>query len=245
MHKLNVIIFGPKYFLTTLIELKPYLKFNLKEHNFDLNKKNINYDIVILHKDILTNKEQIKILTSNKPIIILASDENNKLYDYDSILNLPTSINEINSIVERLSTKKIFNKNSSISIKKKYVLNKNEKKLIKNNNFIILTEKEVQLLELFLNNSKPISKKEILSSVWNYSKDADTHTVETHIYRLRKKISDKFLDTCFIVNDKNGYYLWKKEIKLQKIFFPRNTENVSLSQKKAKEVLKEKKLNLI
>ena len=237
MHKLNVIIFGPKYFLTTLIELKPYLKFNLKEHNFNSDKKNINYDIVILHKDILTNKEQIKILSSNKPIIILASDENNKLIDYDSILTLPTSINEINSIVERLGTKKIFNKNSSILINKEYVLDKNEKKLIKNNNFIILTEKEIQLLELFLSNSKPISKKEILLSVWNYSKDADTHTVETHIYRLRKKISDKFLDASFIANDKNGYYLWKKEIRLQKIFFPRNIENVSLGQKKEKEVL--------
>ena len=207
MHKLNVIIFGPKYFLATLIELKSYLKFNLKEYNFDPNKKITNYDIVILHKDILSNKDQIKILKSNKPITILASDENNKLYDYDSILNLPTSINEINSIVEKLSAKKIFNKNSSISIKKEYVLDKNEKKLIKNNNFIILTEKEIQLLELFLSNSKPISKKEILLSVWNYSKDADTHTVETHIYRLRKKISDKFLDTSFIANDKNGYYL--------------------------------------
>ena len=245
MHKLNVIIFGPKYFLTTLIELKPYLKFNLKEHNFNSDKKNTNYDIVMLHKDILTNKEQIKILSSNKPIIILASDENNKLIDYESILTLPTSINEINSIVERLGTKKIFNKNSSISIKKEYVLDKNEKKLIKNNNFIILTEKEVQLLELFISNSKPISKKEILLSVWNYSKDADTHTVETHIYRLRKKISDKFLDTSLITNDKNGYYLWKKEIRLQKTFFPRNIENVSLGQKKEKEVLKEKKLNLI
>ena len=179
----------------------------MKEHNFVSDKKNINFDIVILHKDILTNKDQIEILTSNKPIIILASDKNNKLYDYDSILNLPTSINEINSIVERLSTKKIFNKNSSISIKKEYVLDKNEKKLIKNNNFIILTEKEVQLLELLLSNSKPISKKEILLSVWNYSKEADTHTIETHIYRLRKKISDKFLDTSFITNDKNGYYL--------------------------------------
>ena len=179
----------------------------MKEHNFNSDKKNINYDIVILHKDILTNKEQIKILSSNKPIIILASDENNKLIDYDSILTLPTSINEINSIVERLGTKKIFNKNSSISINKEYVLDKNEKKLIKNNNFIILTEKEIQLLELFLSNSKPISKKEILLSVWNYSKDADTHTVETHIYRLRKKISDKFLDASFIANDKNGYYL--------------------------------------
>ena len=245
MHKLNVIIFGPKYFLATLIELKSYLKFNLEEYNFDPNKKITNYDIVILHKDILTNKDQIKILKSNKPITILASDENNKLYDYDSILNLPTSVNEINSIVEQLSAKKIFNKNSSILIKKEYVLDKNEKKLIKNNNFIILTEKEIQLLELFLSNSKPISKKEILLSVWNYSKDADTHTVETHIYRLRKKINDKFLDTSFIANDKNGYYLWKKEIRLQKIFFPKNIENVSLGQKKEKEVLKEKKLNLI
>ena len=217
----------------------------MKEHDFDLDKKNTNNDIVILHKDILTHKEQIKILSSNKPIIILASDENNKLIDYDSILTLPTSINEINSMVERLGTKKIFNKNSSISINKEYVLDKNEKKLIKNNNFIILTEKEVQLLELFLNSSKPITKKKILLSVWNYSKDADTHTDETHIYRLRKKISDKFLDTSFITNDKNGYYLWKKEIRLQKIFFPRNIENVSLSQKKEKEVLKEKKLNLI
>jgi DNA-binding response OmpR family regulator len=179
----------------------------LVDHNFDLDKKNTNYDIVILHKDILAQKDQIKKLISKKPIIILATNDNNKLYDYDSILNLPTSINEINSLVEELSTKKIFNKNSSISIKKEYVLDKNEKKLIKNNNFIILTEKEVQLLELFITNSKPISKREILLSVWNYSKDADTHTVETHIYRLRKKINDKFLDTNFIVNDKNGYYL--------------------------------------
>ena len=61
------------------------------------------------------------------------------------------------------------------------------KKLLKENIFIILTEKEVQLIELFLASSKPISKDNILSSVWNYSTDADTHTVETHIYRLRKK----------------------------------------------------------
>ena len=68
-------------------------------------------------------------------------------------------------------------------------------------------EKEVQLLELFLNKKKPISKDDILSSVWNYASDADTHTVETHIYRLRKKISEKFLDEEFIQNDKKGYYL--------------------------------------
>ena len=87
------------------------------------------------------------------------------------------------------------------------MLNKNEKKLSKSSNYIVLTEKEVQLLELFLNSKKPLSKDRILSSVWNYSTDADTHTVETHIYRLRKKITEKFMDQNFILNNKNGYYL--------------------------------------
>ena len=54
---------------------------------------------------------------------------------------------------------------------------------------------------------KPISKKKILSLVWHYASDADTHTVETHIYRLRKKIADKFSDEKFIQNNKEGYYL--------------------------------------
>ena len=70
-----------------------------------------------------------------------------------------------------------------------------------------MTEKEVQLLQLFFKKRKPISKVNILSTVWNYSEDADTHTVETHIYRLRKKISDKFMDEKFILNNKDGYYL--------------------------------------
>ena len=86
-------------------------------------------------------------------------------------------------------------------------MNKNEKKLSRLEKSIILTEKEIQLLELFLNNQKPISKEKILSTVWNYSSDADTHTVETHIYRLRKKISDEFLDENFILTNKDGYYL--------------------------------------
>ena len=126
--------------------------------------------------------------------------------NYDARLVLPTTLNEINSIIENTAAKKKFIKNSSIEIKS-YLLNKNEKKLSKSNDFIILTEKEVQLLELFLKSKKPLSKDAILSSVWNYSTDADTHTVETHIYRLRKKINDKFMDEKFILNSKEGYYL--------------------------------------
>ena len=119
---------------------------------------------------------------------------------------MPTTLKEINTIVENTAAKIKFYKNSSLQIKN-YLLNKNEKKLSKLDNFIILTEKEVQLLELFLNNKKPLSKEYILSSVWNYSSDADTHTVETHIYRLRKKITDKFTDDKLILNNKDGYYL--------------------------------------
>ena len=112
----------------------------------------------------------------------------------------------MNSTVENLLAKKIFNKNSSIKIKD-FFLNKNEKKLSKDKNSVILTEKEIQLLELLKKINQPVSKEKILSSVWRYSSDADTHTVETHIYRLRKKINENFSDENFILNNKDGYYL--------------------------------------
>ena len=130
----------------------------------------------------------------------------NLIDNYDAILELPATLGEINTIVESTVAKQKFNKNSSIEVKT-YLLNKNEKKLSKLEKFIMLTEKEIQLLELFLNKKKPISKDNILSSVWNYSSNVDTHTVETHIYRLRKKIIEKFMDENFILNNKDGYYL--------------------------------------
>ena len=86
-------------------------------------------------------------------------------------------------------------------------MDKNQKKLIKNKDFIPLTEKEIQLLVLLLNKKTSINKDEILKQVWKYAADVDTHTVETHIYRLRKKIKDTFIDDDFILNTKEGYLL--------------------------------------
>ena len=164
------------------------------------NKDKTNLDIVICHEEKEFDAKQDNL--NNKSILkILASKNKYKASNYDGFLNLPTSLNEINTVVEQTISKKIFSKNSSILIKD-YLLNKNEKKLIKDKNFIILTEKEIQLLDLFLVQNKPISKNKILSLVWNYSSEADTHTVETHIYRLRKKINDKFSDLKFILNNK-------------------------------------------
>ena len=203
---LNVLILGPSSFTSTLIELKSYLKFNLYKDILSVYKHKINLDLVILHKDVLVDSKKLSIFDENNLIKILATGESDKINNYAGILKLPTTLNEINSIVEEAAVKKIFSKNSAIKIKK-YLLDKNEKKLIKDKNFIILTEKEIQLLELFLSLKKPISKNKILTVVWNYSDDAYTHTVETHIYRLRKKINDKFSDENFILNKRNGYYI--------------------------------------
>ena len=156
--------------------------------------------------DALQDKKQKDFIYNNSFIKICAGNNSGFKDNFDAFLQLPATLKEINAIVEDTIAKKKFNQNSSIEIKG-YLLDKNEKKLSKLKNFIILTEKEIQLLDLFLNNKKPVSKDQILSSVWNYSSDADTHTVETHIYRLRKKINEKFIDEKFILNNKNGYYL--------------------------------------
>ena len=201
MHKLNVKILGPSSFVSTLNELKIYLKFNPSID--DLNDNPI---AILFHIDALQDVNQKNYIDSKDSIKICVGKKNELKDNFDANLELPTTLKEINAIIENTVAKKKFNKNSSIIIKD-YLLNKNEKKLSKSSDFIILTEKEVQLLELFLNSKKPLSKDRILSLVWNYSSDADTHTVETHIYRLRKKITEKFMDQKFILNDKNGYYL--------------------------------------
>ena len=200
MHQLNVLILGPNSFTTTLNELKPFLKFNSLTDISD-NK----HDIILFHSDILNDIKKKNYIINNKSLKVCAFKKKIK-NDFDASLELPATLKEINSIIENISAKNVFSKNSSIQLKN-YSLNKNEKRLIKSNEFIILTEKEIQLLELLLKKNKPVSKVKILSNVWNYSSSADTHTVETHIYRLRKKIFDKFMDENFILNDKNGYYL--------------------------------------
>ena len=201
MHQLKVLILGPTSFTATLNELKPFLKFiSIKEKNSS------DFDVILFHEEALKDKANNKIISNSNCLKVIASNLQEPSQNFNAFLKLPSSLKEINSVVENVVAKKVFSKNSSIKIKK-YLLNKNEKKLSKNENEIILTEKEIQLLELFLNNKKPISKDKILSFVWNYSSDADTHTVETHIYRLRKKINDKFSDENFIVNTKEGYSL--------------------------------------
>jgi len=161
---------------------------------------------MIIKEDFL-NKNQINLLNSisNKPKLIIKDLTKKKLVQFDEEISLPASIEEFNNKILQLITSKQFASNSSVRIKD-YILDKNEKKLKKKGLFIVVTEKEVNLLELLLIEKKPLPKKYILKKVWNYSSDADTHTVETHIYRLRKKILENFKDEL-IKNNKKGYFI--------------------------------------
>ena len=208
MHKINVLAFRNKNFNTSLEELKDYLNFKLTTINDSFENKSLaQYEVLLVHEDFLNKNIDNKLLQqTNKIKILVFSSKNNISNIFSEQLSLPTNIKDLNKVVENSIVKKNFNKNSSIKIKN-YILDKNEKKLAKFDDYILLTEKEVQLLELFLISKKSINKSEILDKVWQYSSDADTHTVETHIYRLRKKIKAKFSDENFILNDKNGYLL--------------------------------------
>ena len=198
---------GSKNFNISLEELKDYLNFNLITVNHDFKSQPFEkFDVLFIHQELLENNTtSIEFFEKINKIKILALTSHSKNYRFFSeILFLPTSIKDINQVIENSIIKKKFSVNTSINIKS-YVLDKNEKKVFKNKKFIFLTEKEIQLLELLLHSKKPMNKKKILEAVWKYAAEADTHTVETHIYRLRRKIKSNFGDENFIINNKEGY----------------------------------------
>ena len=88
-----------------------------------------------------------------------------------------------------------------------YTINLNTREIITDQNKLKLTEREKNFLLFLKNSKKPQTINNILESVWGYSKGIETHTVETHVYRLRKKFLDSFNNNNFIKNNKKGYYI--------------------------------------
>lgn len=205
-NKKNIILaFGNKEFNDSLVELKNYLNFNLKAvNNVDEVFLTEQYKGLIIHEDALKNKKLQEII-NNKNINKIIIHSTKKIKEFENIekLPLPTSVDQINKIIVNNIVKKEFKTNSSIKIND-YILDKNLRKLIKKDLSLELTEKEIELIEL-LNKKIFTKKKEILLTIWKYSNEADTHTVETHIYRLRKKIKEVFNDEVFIKSEKEGY----------------------------------------
>ena len=99
-----------------------------------------------------------------------------------------------------------FNYQSQVKIKN-YTIDLNSREIIINNTKLKLTEKEINTISYISKSNKPVSIGELQEKVWSYQSDIETHTVETHIYRLRKKILKTFNDNEFIISKKNGYQI--------------------------------------
>ena len=122
------------------------------------------------------------------------------------MLNLPFKVIELEKRIISLFSKFKFRKTSLINLCG-YIIDKNERKIKKNDLELQLTEKEVNFLILFSKAKKPLTRNFVLKKVWNYSSKSETHTIETHIHRLRKKILKKFNDDNFIKNNNQGYFI--------------------------------------
>ena len=207
---LKLLVIGNKNFNNTIEEIKDNLEYSILF--FDFNKSLFNTSqliaCVLVDSNICDNKTNKDLINNfkNIPILFLQNPNINHQNNFDNRILLPVSLAELKNRIKNLIVSSKFKLNSSIKIKN-YILNKNEKKLEKLNLIISLTERELQLIELLYREKKPLSKNFILQEIWKYSKDADTHTVETHIYRLRKKINNKFKDDNFILNSGNGYFI--------------------------------------
>ena len=137
--------------------------------------------------------------------IIVTTKFSEKLKNCLVIDNLPLNIYDLIEKINLSFLRNKFNNQSKIEIGR-YILDLNSRKISFDRNSLNLTEKECDLL-LFLKTNKKVSLKEIQKNVWNYGIDLETHTVETHIYRIRKKILKNFNDDYFIGYDKKGYFL--------------------------------------
>ena len=242
MNNLTISIFGNQIFFEIMRELKLFSQFKIKHYeNLDLCVKDAdkgNQLVVFFTNPFNTikidNFPSILIIESSNPINKLSGDLNVQL-------KMPFRILDFKKKIISLISKNEFKKNSLIHLND-YIIDKNERKIKKDNLELKLSEKEVNFLILFSKNKEPISRNFVLKNVWKYSEETETHTVETHIHRLRKKILDKFNDKNFIKNNNKGYYIWKKihEILSPEIYFLQNIKNVLLDPEKEKEVIKEK-----
>ena len=207
MNNLTISIFGNQIFFEIMRELKLFSQFKIKHYeNLDLCIKDADKENQLVV--FFTNPfNTIKI--DNFPSILINESSNsiNKLYgDLNVQLKMPFRILDFKKKIISLISKNEFKKNSLIHLND-YIIDKNERKIKKDNLELKLSEKEVNFLILFSKNKEPISRNFVLKNVWKYSEETETHTVETHIHRLRKKILDKFNDKNFIKNNNKGYYI--------------------------------------
>ena len=212
MSNITISVFGSKIVSEALSEIHLLSKLKFKHYqdlDLCLTDEENEQKLIVL---FLNNKN--KNLFSNRkktifPILFLSESKNINHSISSEVLDkliIPFKIREFEKKIISLISKNEFMKNSLIKLGS-YIIDKNERKIKKDNSSLKLSEKEINFLVLFSQYNEPITKNFVLETVWKYSSETETHTVETHIHRLRKKILEKFNDSSFIKNNNKGYYI--------------------------------------
>ena len=213
MNNLTISVIGNKIFLEIIRELKLFRdsKINFLDNiNYLSYIKKVPEETIVLFFINNDNKNVfIKIRDKNFPLILIRPKnllEIKLTNNFDEEMIMPFRVVDLKTKIISVLAKYKFKFNSLIELKD-YIIDKHERKIKKNNIELQLTEKETELLVLFSKDKEPLSRNFVLENVWKYSTKTDTHTVETHIHRLRKKFLDKFNDKNFIKNNNKGYYI--------------------------------------
>ncbi len=207
MSNFNISILSNKIFSEIVREIQLFSKYEIKYYS-DIDlwiKDSKKENQIVVHFENFSNKDKINNFPS---ILITKSSEKIKKSPLSSeeVLKMPFKILDFEKKIISVLAKYEFKRNSLILLRG-YTIDKNERKIKKNNLELQLSEKEIDFLILFSKSNNPINRNLVLKKVWKYSDESETHTVETHIHRLRKKILEKFGDKNFIKNNEKGYYI--------------------------------------
>ena len=183
MNNQTLVIYDFKILYEILTELENHINFSLLNVKklTDLNYKTLENYLIISFK-----KQNI---------------ENQILID-----QFPIHINKLVELINIKFLKKKYNQQSEIDLGN-YKLNLNSRKIFNKKNSINLTEREANIIIFLYNSKKPVKISKLQTEVWGHNSKLETHTVETHIYRLRKKINNIFSDENFIKSSKAGYII--------------------------------------
>jgi hypothetical protein len=169
----------------------------LEELDLDLNFK-----ISLIHNE----NSLIHELKNHNNYLIISNENHPDINNQFVLENLPINIFKLIEKINIQFLKLQFNSQSSVKINN-YTINLNSREMLINGTKLKLTEKEINTIIYLSKSNKPVRINELQKKVWSYQSDIETHTVETHIYRLRKKILSTFNDEEFIVSKKNGYQI--------------------------------------
>ena len=212
MNNLTISIIGNKIFSEIISELKLFRgsKIHFLDNISFLRNKKISGESIVLFFINEGNKNDfLKIKEENFPLILIlpkSLSEIKLISNHTEEMITPFRVFDLKTKITSTLAKYKYKFSSLIKLKN-YTIDKYERKIKKNNIELQLTEKETELLILFSKEKRALSRNFVLENVWKYSTKTDTHTVETHIHRLRKKFLDKFEDKNFIKNNNKGYYI--------------------------------------